>query len=332
MTSSSGPLRGAIGRGAADFRPMFFGAVLGIGGLASDWRAAARLWTAPWIIGEALALLALAIWLAALALYAWRWAAHPRAAAADLADPTTGLLAALAPIATLVASLVAAPIAPALGLAMLALGLAGVLTFAAWSIGGLWRGGRPAETTTPVLYMPTVGGGLVSAAACGTYGLIDLGWMFFGVGLLTWAAMESVILSRLFALGLPPERRAALGMHLAPAAVACVAWCALDPAPTADRFALMLFGYGCFLALVMLRLAPWLREQAFGPPAWGYTFGVSTLPLAAFGLIEKGAGSPVPELAVVLFVAANLIIGWIALRSAASLLRWAARPVPTPPR
>ena len=302
---------------------MFLGAVLGVGGLGNGWRAARRLWGAPWIIGEALSVLAVLIWLTLITLYALKWISHRAEARAELADPVFALLAALAPVTTLIAAVAIEPILPLAGLVLLIAGLVGVTLFAAWGIGGLWLGGRPPEAVTPVLYMPTVGGGLVAALACATFGWRDAGWMFFGAGLLSWMAMESVILVRLLALALPVDRRATLGVHLAPPAVAAVAWCALDPARGDVAPGLALFGYGCLLALIMIRLTPWLFEQSFGPGFWAYTFGVSALPLAAMRLAEKGAGAPIPQLAAVMFVAANLIIGWIGVRSLHLIWRWA---------
>jgi tellurite resistance protein len=302
-------------------RPMFFGAVLGVGGLANGWRAASRLWDMPAAIGETLALTAFAIWLVLVTLYGLKWLFHPDDARAEFDHPVQALLVALIPVATLIASMAVAPHVPALGWWLFAAGAAGVPLYAAWSIGGLWQGGREPAATTPILYMPTVGGGLVAAMACGYFGQPGLGWMFFGMGLLSWLAMESVVLARLFILPMPVDLRSTLGMHLAPAAVACVAYLGLDPAP-ADRFALGLFGYGCFLALVMARLVPWLRRQPFGPGAWGYSFGVSALPLAALRLVERGVEAPVDHIAWLLFAAANLIIGWIAIRSILSLGRF----------
>ena len=302
---------------------MYFGSVLGIGGLGNGWRAAHRLWGAPTLVGEALSLAAFAIWLTLLVLYALKWIFHRADARAELADPVFALLASLAPVATLIAAIAIEPILHGVGLIMMVAGITGVAAFAAWSIGGLWFGGREPEAVTPILYMPTVGGGLVAGLACATYGWPTAGWMFFGAGLLSWMSMESVILVRLLAIGLPVDRRATLGIHLAPPAVATVAWCALEPTHGALAIGLGLFGYGCFLALVMVRLIPWLREQPFSPSAWGYTFGVSALPLAAMRLTEKGAEAPVPELAILLFVAANLIIGWIAVRSLILIGRWA---------
>lgn len=306
-------------------RPIFFGTVLGIGGLANGWRMATRLWGVPVLIGETLAVAAFALWALWSVLYAAKWLAHSAAARAELNDPVQGLLAALAPVATLIAAIAIGPHVPPLGWCLFVAGTLGVTAYAAWGVGGLWQGGREPQAVTPVLYLPTVGGGLVAGIACATFGQTGLGWMFFGMGLFSWLSMESVFLTRLFRHALPATQRATLGMELAPPAVACVAYLSLAPGP-ADRVALALFGYGCFLALVMLRLVPWLRQQPFGPGAWGYTFGVSALPLAALKLVEQGAGAPVTQIALALFVAGNLVIGWIALRSLVRVAGFLRRP------
>lgn len=299
-------------------RPVFFGAILGIAGLSNGWRAAARLWHLPAAIGETLALTATVLWLVMLLLYAAGWLLRRQQATAELRHPVQGLLTALVPVTTMLIAIALVPYLPGTGKVLLLLGLAGAAGFAAWSVGGLWQGGRVSETTTPILYMPTVGGGLVGAIACGSYGMYQTGWMFFGLGLLSWLVMESVVISRLLTVSLPVEQRATLGVHLAPPAVAAVACLAIDGP---DQLTLVLFGYGCFQALVMLRLLPWLRQQPFAAPAWAYTFGVSALPLAALRLVERGQDGVVAALAVLLFAAANLIIGWIAARSVLRMLR-----------
>jgi tellurite resistance protein len=203
---------------------------------------------------------------------------------------------------------------------MFAAGIAGQICISAWGVGGLWQGGREAEATTPVLYMPTVGGGFVSAIACGTFGHPETGLLFFGAGFLSMVVMESVILHRLMTHKLPVSLRATLGIHLAPPAVACVAYLSVTDGPP-DRLAQMLFGYALLQALVMLRLVPWLREQPFSPAAWAYTFGVSALPLAALRFVERGQLGPIATLALPLFISANLIIGWIAVRTFALALQ-----------
>ena len=48
--------------------------VLGLGGLGNRWCVAARIWGAPVVIGEILALTAAAVWFLWFALYALKWA------------------------------------------------------------------------------------------------------------------------------------------------------------------------------------------------------------------------------------------------------------------
>jgi tellurite resistance protein len=312
-------------------RPVLFGIVLGVGGLANSWRAAARLWDLPGAVADVLALAAVAIWFGLLTAYLWHWLRHPAEALAGIRHPAQGLLAALVPVATLIASVALNPFAPSLARIIYLAGLAGVVGFAVWGVGRLWQGGRADEDTTAVLYMPTVGGGLVAALASAAFGEGDAGWLFFGLGLLSFLAMESVIIKRLIGRTLPPDQRATLGVHIAPAAVASAALSSLGGQPGAVPAAEMLLGYGLFQALVLIRLIPWLSAQPFGPSAWAYTFGVSALPLAAIRLVEHGAGAPLTHLAPVLFVAANLIIGGIALRSAWRLATMLLTPAPFKP-
>ncbi|MFF9551259.1 dicarboxylate transporter/tellurite-resistance protein TehA [Methylobacterium fujisawaense] len=304
----------------------FFGMVLGLCGLGNGWRAMARLGLAPAWVGEALSLIGVAVWSAWLVFYAARWLNDRDAVLFEARDPTSSFFASLAPVATMIASVGLAPLWPGAAWAMASAGLVGATLFAVWGVGGLWMGDRAFEATTPILYMPTVGGGFVAAITCAAFGLKELGLLYFGAGLLSWLTLESVIIHRLILQTLPVPLRASLGLHFAPPAVACVAYLAVTDGPP-DRLAQILFGYALLHALVMVRLVPWLRQQPFSPAAWAYTFGVSALPLAALRLTERGLDGPSASLAVPLFVAANLIIGWIALRTLGLLLRGKLLPV-----
>lgn len=303
--------------------------VLGLGGLGNGWRTAARVWEAPAAVGETLSVLAFLVWALWAALYLARWArpATRRAVVAELAHPALGFFAALVPVATLIAAVAIRPHLPAVAGALAVAGIAGQVAFGAYAVGLLWQGGRDLEATTPVLYMPTVGGGFVAAIACGAYGEAEAGLLFVGVGLFSMLVMESVVVHRLMARALPVALRATLGIHLAPAAVGAVAYLAVTDGPP-DRFAQMLYGYGLLQGLVMLRLVPWLREQPFTPAAWAYTFGVSALPLAALRFVERGQTGPIAHLALPLFVGANLVIGWIAVRTLVLAVRGALLPRP----
>ncbi len=304
----------------------FFGMVLGFCGLGNGWRAMARLGLAPAWPGEALSLIGVAVWSTWLVFYAARWLTDRDTVMTEARDPTSSFFASLAPVATMIASVGLAPHWPGAAWGMASAGLVGATLFAVWGVGGLWMGDRAFEATTPILYMPTVGGGFVAAITCAAFGMPDLGLLYFGAGLLSWLTLESVIIHRLILKTLPVSLRASLGLHLAPPAVACVAYLAVTDGPP-DRLAQILFGYALLHALVMVRLVPWLRQQPFSPAAWAYTFGVSALPLAALRLTERGLDGPNTTLAVPLFAAANLIIGWIAIRTLGLLLRGKLVPV-----
>ena len=70
---------------------------------------------------------------------------------------------------------------------MFVLGVASQVLFSAWAMGELWQGGRHTEATTPTLYMPTVGGCFVSAIACGTFGIRNLGYSSSGQASCPWS-------------------------------------------------------------------------------------------------------------------------------------------------
>lgn len=292
----------------------FFGMILGLGGLSSGWRLATRVWGAPALIAEILAIAAGLIWGLWVLFFAWKWVDDRESALTEFRHPIQSFFIVLAPVATMVAGIALAPDLPRLALVMILAGGAGQLAFSAWATGSLWRGNRDMESITPALYLPTVGGSFVAANACGMYGYPDAGLLYFGAGFLSWIVLESVILQRLLTHSLPVALRATMGVHLAPPAVGCVAYLGVTQGAP-DHLAQFLFGYAMLQALALVRIIPWLREQVFSPAAWAYTFGVSALPAAALRFVERGQSGPISHLALPIFVAANLIIGWIAVRT-----------------
>lgn len=305
-----------------------FGVVLGLGGLSNGWRAAAKLWGWSGVPGEALASLAVAVWAGLLLLYAAKWTRRPEAALAELRHPIQSSFVALAPISTSIVSIATAPVSPELSRVLMVAGVAGQAAFAVHAIAGLSVGERDPEATTPALYVPIVGGFLVSAIASSTAGHPDWGALFFGAGFVAWLTLESIILQRLLARpALPVALRSTMGLHFTPPAVACVAYLSVTDGPP-GLAGQALFGYALLHAAVGLRLLPWLREQAFGPGYWAYTFGISALPLAALRLTERGQTGPAASLALPLLLAATVAIGAIAAATIRLLVQGRLIPAP----
>jgi tellurite resistance protein len=310
-----------------DLAASLFGMVLGLGGLANGWRTAARVWDWPAAPGQALALLAIGVWASLAVLHIGRWLVRPKAALEELRHPVRSSFVALGPIATVVASIALQLFWPPVAFWMMIVGVAGQAAFAVAATSGLLRGERVTADTTPALYVPTVGGFLVSAMAAAAFGYHDAAVPLFGAGLLCWLTLESVVMARL--LNPPPmpvALRSAMGLFFTPPSVACVAYLAITDGPP-DLFAQGLFGYALFHAAVGLFSAPWLLKQKFATGYWAYTFGLSALPLAALRLVERGQEGPAAVLALPLLGASTLAIAAIFIGTGMVLARhWLGKP------
>ncbi len=309
---------------------MFFGMVLGVGGLGNAWRVACRVWDLPTVIADVLCLAAIAIWLVWTVLFAWKWLAAPSPARAEITEPTLLFAVILVPMGAMIASLCAKPYAPDLAWWMFAAGALGTFAFTIWSTGLVWQGGRPLTTTTPAIYMPNVGGALVVALTAQTFEHPDIAWPILGVGMASWLIWESVVLHRLASETMPVHQRATFGIHLTPSAVASVAYLTMTEGQP-DRLAQMLLGYALLQALVMLRLWRWLGEQPFVPATWAYTFGIAALAIATATFVERGGTGILAQIAPLIFVFANVFIGAVMVRTAVLAAQGRLFPVPQSP-
>jgi tellurite resistance protein len=187
------------------------------------------------------------------------------------------------------------------------------LGFALWRTGLLWRGNRDHTATTPALYLPTVAGGFVTAAVSGALGYPDWGQLAFGFALFSWLSIESVLLNRLYTVTtLPIALRPTLGIQLAPPTVGAVAYLSINGG-VPDMVAHILVGYGLLMALLLLRLLPWIMEQPFSVSYWAFTFGSAALAIAPIRMAGHGDTGAIALLAPYLFAGANIVVGLVFL-------------------
>jgi tellurite resistance protein len=309
-----------------------FAIVPGVADLGLGWRVAARVWGLPPLIGETLLAIAALIWALLLLLYVAKWALYRDAALQEAAHPVLCCFIGLIPIGGLLIALGLLPYSRGAALVLFLLAALAQCAFAIWRGGGLWRGGRSDASTTPIMYLPVVGGNFVIATVSGALGFAAWGQLFFGAAVLSWLALESVILHRLYTQEpLPPALRPSLGIMLAPPAVGTVAYLAINRDGPPDLAAHLLFGYALLQALLLLRLLPWIRQQPFAASYWAFSFGVAALPLGALRMLERGEEGPIAQLAAPLFIAANLVIGVLALATLWLLSKRRLLPAPAGP-
>ncbi len=311
----------------------FFGIAVGTLALAGAWRVAARLWEVPAFAGTALTVVGLVVWAAVMAMYALKWVAHRDAARKEWQHEVQSSFVALAPVSTMLAAQAVKLWSHDAGLALFVAGATAQVGVGVMLHGRLWQGGRNAELVTPAIYLPTVAAGFVAATTAAIFGLPELAVMFFGSGALSWLAIESKLLNRA-ALSAPtaPALRPTFGVQLAPPVVGGVAWMAIMTSMhvsltgAAGIVAYALLGYGLYQALLLLRLLPWIRAQAFAPSYWAFSFGVAALPTLAMLIAQHGGPLWVHELAFVLFVASTTVIGLLMVKTAALL--WEGKLLP----
>ena len=313
-TTGTSRSQGSVARGARipAIPASFFGIVLGLVGLGDCWRVAHRAWDLPKAIGEIVMITGFVVWVVLILLYLAKWAWHREEALAEWRHPVQSCFVGLSGVATILAGIAIAPYASAFATALFAIGAAVQLAYGVRFTSVLWMGGRDEATVSPALYLPTVAGNFVSAFGAGYFGYPELGVLFLGAGVLSWLALESMITHRLSAMAsLPLPMRPAMGIMLAPPVVGCIGYLFVTgglEGPPPDLVCLGLLGYGVILALILLRLLPWVMKQPFTASYWAFSFGVTALAFDAITFVVRGMSGWMEVLATVLFVGANLVL------------------------
>jgi tellurite resistance protein len=309
----------------------FFGMPLGTIAIGIAWQVAAVLWGVPYAIGDGLVFLGTGLWAVLFILYVVKWVSQRTTAQAELEHPVQCCFVGLAGVVASLASVGIGRHSHALALALFVVGAAWTLIFALYRTGELWTGGRSAESTTPILYLPTVAGSLVTSSAAAALGHAPWGQLTFGAGVFGWLAIESVLVHRLYtAPAMVPALRPTLGIQLAPPAVATVAYLNVGGGAP-DLLAHALVGYAILQALILIRMWPWLRAAGATAAWWGFSFGAAALPTAAMKLVVRGDTGPVKTLAPWLFAAGNVVIGAIAVTTIRLAVQGKLVPAIAPP-
>jgi tellurite resistance protein len=252
---------------------------------------------------------------------------------ADLLDPVAAPFASLALITPmLLASLGLYPHAAVAGRVVTDMFLVLTVLLGGW-LTGQWIY-RPLDVDRfhPGYFLPTVAGGLIAAAAAAHVGQLRLGQALFGLGVVCWIMLGSVILGRLLLRPmLPPPLQPTLAIEVAPAAVASLAWFALHGAGIGE-VAAFLAGYGLLMVLAQLRLLPAYLSLPFMPSTWSFTFSWAAVVTVALTWLQDSQVTGYRAWQYVLAAAITLLIGGIAARTVIALGRRQLLRTPSPSR
>ncbi|GAA0589892.1 hypothetical protein [Kribbella sandramycini] len=290
--------------------PNTFGAAFGLSGLAGAWSTAANHGLVPGGIGRALLVLAAVIWLVTLVAYLIGGSVRT-----DLVHPIFAPFVSLAVITPILLSAGLHPYAPSLSTVLTDTFIALAVVHGAWFTGQLIYAEFAIDQLHPGYFLPTVAGGLVAATSAAQIGQHALGRVMFGYGMVCWLVLGSIILARLFFRpALPTLLLPTLAIEVAPAAVASLAWFALNGG-VIDMMAQFLAGYGVLMALAQLRLLPLFVRLKFSIGFWAFTFAWAAVASALLHWVTNDV------LAWLILIAITALVGAIAVRSLMALAK-----------
>lgn len=309
--------------------PNFFSIPFGLAGLAVVWQLMASLYGSPAAVGDALFIAAAAVWLALGAGAAARLLRAPRVLLAELRDPVLSPFWALPWIVGMLLASGLEAYAHAGAKVIFIAFLLATIVYGGWLMGHWFVVDLDRSKLHPGYFLPTVAGGLLGGGLAGDIGLRALGWLSFGIGIVSWLMLGSLMINRLFFTAmLPAALIPTLAIEVAPPAVAGAAYFQLH-GTTPDAVAFGLAGYAVLMVLVQLRLVPLYARLSFAPGFWAFTFSwaaVAELALRWLS-IERPSGEVV--YAALAAGAVSLLIAAIAARSLLAIGRGQFVPPPS---
>lgn len=338
------------------FHPGWFGAVMGtavIGIIAyQNPGGAPGLADAAHALGVAMVALGAALAVVLGVPYVVRWVRHPEAAMSDLRSPFAGALYGTFPGGILVLVVGLATVGPSLGApdavtaTIAVLGIVGIvlafaisvvfayLLFVEHQVGphtanGAWFIPPVVNIIVPLALLPLLPHVAVADAAT----LLAVGYAFFGMGLLLFLLVASLLYDRLVFHPLPAAPLApSLWIGLGPVGVGSLVLLRLAQAGAplwgagaatvgtlSTLAATALWGFGLWwLAAAALLLAGYLRRGGlpFGIGWWAFTFPLGAFAASTLGLARAWSSNLLEGFAVLLFL---LLVGFWLLVTAGTL-------------
>jgi tellurite resistance protein len=297
--------------------PNLLAIALGIAGLAQAWRAAVPLLGTAQAVADALSILDAAVWLALVGAYL---AQGPRIVLADLRDPVLSPFVSAPALTAMILAAALAKDAFTAGRVLVIVFLAITIGIGGWLTGQWMTGGIEPDSMHPGYLLPTAAGGLVGANAAAQVHLHALAEASFGIGVICWVLLASMILNRLFTRPpLPSALVPTMAIELGIPAVAGPAYFALA-GRTVSFMACALGGYAILMALVQVRLIPVYRRLSFTPGFWSFAFAYAAAASDAFVWLAVKKPPAATGYAVAVIALLTAFVAWIAFRTV--LLGW----------
>ncbi|MET7419904.1 hypothetical protein [Dactylosporangium sp. NPDC005555] len=301
--------------------PNLFGIAYGLTGLAGCWGYAAVLRFAPALVSDILCVLAAAVWLTLLAGYVMQVPRRPGGWTAELSHPALGPFVALIPIVGMLLAIGLMRHERAAGQWLFGVFAIVTIVLAGWLTGQWIAGGLDLDKLHPGYVLPAVAGGLIATIGAALAGWSGPARVLFGLGLVSWLVIESIVLARLcFRPPLPPQLQPTLAIQAAPPALAGLAYLAVNHGKV-DAVALGLAGFSLLTVIVQLRLIGVYRRLHFSSGFWAFAFPYAAVATFALHWVAYAHPPGYRIWAWVVILAITAFVGALAAETTAALAR-----------
>ncbi len=311
------------------FPVSFFSMIMGLAGLTLAWEKVQRLFQVGGTVHLALIALTGTLFLLLLVLYLAKLVRHPQAVHQELHHPVMINFFPTISISLLLLSLCLRPLCENAALGVWLTGAALHLAFTLYIVSAwMHREQFQIQHINPAWFIPAVGN-VVAPIGGAAFGLTDLSWFFFSVGILFWGVLLTIIFYRiLFHQPMDQRLLPTLFILIAPPAVGFVAYLALTQ--TVDNFGRFLYFNGLFLTLLLFtQLGRFVRLQ-FSLAWWAYSFPLAAISIASLLMGSHGGGAFYLWVGVGLLALLSLLILLLLWRTARAA--WAGRICVPPPK
>ena len=296
----------------------YFGIPLGLSALSLAWGHLTGVFPISSTISNLLGGFAIVIWAIFILMYAYKVLYFRQAVKEEYHCPVRFSYIALIPITTMLVGDILYRFHPTSAEILIWIGTVGQLLFSSLRISELWQGGTfEQKSTRPPFYLPAVAANFTSASSLALLGYQDIGYLFFGAGLISWIIFEPILLQHLRISSLEAPFRATMGIILAPAFVGASAYLVLNQGEV-DTFVKILWGYGFLQLFFLLRLFPWIIKKGLSIGLWGFSFGLASMANSAIAFYHANVFIGIATFA---FVFSNLMIRGLVVMTIYKLIK-----------
>ncbi len=288
--------------------------VMGLTGLAIAWQKAHLAFGVSSAVWIGIAVLASAVFILLIGLYAVKLVRFPDAVRGEWRHPVRVSFFPTISISLMLLAAVWGETVPSISFVLWAGGALLHLSFTL-SILSSWmfHSHYDIKHANPAWFIPVVGNLFVPIGGA-RFASPELGWFFFSIGIVFWLVLMIIVFYRVFFHEPVPLRlQPTLFILLAPPAVGFLAYGML--VPELDTPARVLYYTALFMALLLGCNAPRFVRGGFFISAWAYSFPLAAITIATFAMAQRTGLPFFLGLAGVLLAVVTAVIGLLVVKT-----------------